>query len=188
MSLNNQSNRLYGLGRREEAQAAIEEAVTIRRQLAQARPDAFLPDLAMALNNQSTACGWAVGGGAGRDRGSRSLYRQLAQARPDAFLPDFAAALNNQSGCLSGLGRWQEALAAIEEAAGIYRQLAQARPDAFLPDLAMALNNLASTLSSLNRPAEASVIREEATAAIGTMAQRSAERASEETNAQPSDP
>ena len=50
-------------------------------------------------------------------------------------------ALNNQSGCLSGLGRREEALAAVEEAAGIYRQLAQARPDAFLPDLAMALNN-----------------------------------------------
>jgi hypothetical protein len=27
------------------------EAVEIRRQLAEARPDAFLPDLAMSLNN-----------------------------------------------------------------------------------------------------------------------------------------
>ena len=86
------------------------------------------------------------------------------------------------------LGRREEALAAIEEAAGIYRQLAQARPDAFLPDLATALNNLARALSSLDRPAEASVIREEANAAIGTLARLSADRASEETNAQPSDP
>ena len=37
---------------------------------------------------------------------------------------------------LADLGRREEALAAIEEAAGIYRQLAEARPDAFLPDLA----------------------------------------------------
>ena len=44
--------------------------------------------------------------------------------------------LNNQSGRLAELGRREEALAAIEEAAGIYRQLAEARPDAFLPDLA----------------------------------------------------
>jgi tetratricopeptide (TPR) repeat protein len=47
------SNRLGDLGWREEALAAAEEAVTIRRQLAQARPDAFLPNLASALNNQS---------------------------------------------------------------------------------------------------------------------------------------
>ena len=33
--------------------AAIEEATTIRRQLAAARPDAFQPDLATALSNQS---------------------------------------------------------------------------------------------------------------------------------------
>src|ERR1039457_82062 len=52
-SLNNQSNRLAALGRREDALAAIDEAVTIRRQLADARPDAFLPHLASALNNQS---------------------------------------------------------------------------------------------------------------------------------------
>ncbi|MGO8883313.1 MAG: hypothetical protein ACLQI7_06365, partial [Streptosporangiaceae bacterium] len=47
------SNRLGELGRREEALAAVEEAVTIRRQLAAARPDAFLPALAASLNNQS---------------------------------------------------------------------------------------------------------------------------------------
>ncbi len=47
------SNRLGVLGRWEEALAAIEEAVTIRRQLARDRPAAFLPDLATALNNQS---------------------------------------------------------------------------------------------------------------------------------------
>ena len=58
------SNRLGDLGRREEALAAIEEAVTIYRQLAQARPDAFLPDLAAALNNQSAA--WLTWGGGRR--------------------------------------------------------------------------------------------------------------------------
>jgi len=37
------------LGRREEALAAAQEAVAIRRQLAQQHPEAFLPDLAMSL-------------------------------------------------------------------------------------------------------------------------------------------
>ena len=44
---------LGDLGRREEALTAIDEAVTAYRALAEARPDAFLPDLAMSLNNQS---------------------------------------------------------------------------------------------------------------------------------------
>ena len=112
------SNRLADLGRREEALAAIEEAVTIHRQLAEARPDAFLPDLATSLNNQSVRLA---------DLGRReealaaieeavTIRRQLAQARPDAFLPDLATSLNNQSTCLADLGRREEALAAIEEA------------------------------------------------------------------------
>ena len=49
--LNNLAIRLSDLGRREEALNAAEKAVRIYRQLAQARPDAFLPDLAMSLNN-----------------------------------------------------------------------------------------------------------------------------------------
>ena len=46
--LNNLANRLSALGRREEALAKAQEAVRIYEQLAQARPDAFLPDLAMS--------------------------------------------------------------------------------------------------------------------------------------------
>jgi len=49
--LNNLSGRLAVLGRREDALAVIEQAVTINRQLAQARPDAFLPQFASSLNN-----------------------------------------------------------------------------------------------------------------------------------------
>jgi len=45
------------LGRREQALAASEEAVAIRRRLAEARPDAFLPDLATSLNNLSNRLG-----------------------------------------------------------------------------------------------------------------------------------
>ena len=39
------------LGRREDALAAAQEAIDIYRRLAAERPDAFLPDLAMSLNN-----------------------------------------------------------------------------------------------------------------------------------------
>ena len=53
MALNNQSRRLAELGHQVEAVAAATDAVTIYRELATTRPDAFRPGLAMALGNQS---------------------------------------------------------------------------------------------------------------------------------------
>ena len=72
-SLNNLAVRLAALGRREDALAAIQEAVAIYRELAAARPDAFRPDLATSLNNLSLPAGrpGPAGGGAGRDPGGR---------------------------------------------------------------------------------------------------------------------
>lgn len=76
-----------------------------------------------------------------------------------------AISLDVQSRRLVDLGRREEALAVIEQSAGIYRQLAEVRPDEFLDNLARSLCNLADTLSSLDRDAEAWAIREEADAA-----------------------
>ena len=54
MSLNNLSIQRPGdLGRRAEALAAIQEAASVYRELAAARPDAFRPNLAASLNNLS---------------------------------------------------------------------------------------------------------------------------------------
>ena len=148
---------LGALGRREEALTAIDEAVTAYRDLAGARPDAFLPDLASSLNNQSNQLS-----GLGRREEALTaineavtIRRALAGARPDAFLPDLASSLNNQSNQLSGLGRREEALTAINEAVTIRRALAGARPDAFLPDLASSLNNQSNGLAALGRREEA---------------------------------
>jgi tetratricopeptide (TPR) repeat protein len=91
--------------------------------------------------------------------------QQVTQYRADAVdgEPDaasrLAGSLNNLSLRLGDLGRREEALAAIQEAAGVYRELAAARPDAFRPDLAGSLNNLSLRLGGLGR-------REEALAAI----------------------
>jgi tetratricopeptide (TPR) repeat protein len=158
------STLLAALGRREEALAAIEEAVSIHRDLAAAHPDTFRPALASSLSNQS---------GRLAELGRReealaaieeavSIRRNLAAARPGAFRPDLAASLNNLSSCLVGLGRYEEALAAVEEAAATYRDLAAARPDAFGPDLAASLNNQSVFLAELGRPVEALAAIEEA--------------------------
>ncbi|MFD5723204.1 tetratricopeptide repeat protein [Streptomyces sp. NPDC127036] len=163
-SLNNLAVRLGKLGRREDALAAVEESVAVRRELAAVRPDAFLPVLATSLNNLSAL----LGGLGRREDGLTAVeeavtaYRQLAAARPDAFLPDLATSLNNLSILLGGLGRLEDALAAVEEAVIIHRQLAAVRPDAFLPNLAMSLNNLSVRLGELGRHEDALAAIEEA--------------------------
>jgi tetratricopeptide (TPR) repeat protein len=121
--------------------------------LAQANPDAYLPDLAGSVNNLASRLA-----DLGRQQEALTLaqravdlYRELAQANPDAYLPDLAAAVNNLALSLADLEQQQEALAPAQEAVEIRRGLAQANPDACLPDLAMSVNNLALLLADLGR-------------------------------------
>nr|WP_237557909.1 tetratricopeptide repeat protein [Streptomyces sp. SID5470] len=144
-SLNNLANRLGDVGRHEDGLTAIEEAVSIRRTLAEARPDAFLPNLAMSLNNLAIRLG---------DLGRRedgltaieeavAAYRTLAEARPDAFLPNLAMSLNNLAVQLGDLGQREDGLTAIEEAVRIRRTLAMSRPDVYGPKLEHSLQVMA---------------------------------------------
>jgi hypothetical protein len=110
-------------------QVAAEMAVvltSIHRRLAETRPDAYLPDLAMSLNSLSNRLDLL-----GRREEALTpveeavtIRRGLAEAQPDAHLPDLAMSLNNLSNRLDALGRREEALAAVEEAATIHRRLA----------------------------------------------------------------
>jgi tetratricopeptide (TPR) repeat protein len=155
--LNNLAIRLSALGRREEALDKVQEAARIYEQLANAWPDAFLPDLAMSLHNLATRLSELGRREEALDKAQEAvrIREQLAKARPDAFLPDLAMSLNNLANRLSDLGQREEALDKAQEAVRIREQLAKARPDAFLPDLAMSLNNLANRLSDLGRREEA---------------------------------
>ena len=158
MSLNNLSNRLADLGRREDALAAIEEATGIYRELAWADPDEFRRRLATSLTNLSNRLA-----GLGRNEDALAaieeatgIYRELARARPDAFNPaDLAASLTNLSNRLADLGRPEDALAASGEATGIYQELARARPDAYRPDLAASLNTVSVRLARVGRNEDA---------------------------------
>ena len=100
MSLNNLSNRLAGLGRREEALAAIGEAVTVYRQLA-AAPARRVHPRPRHVAEQPVGARLAELGR--REEALAAIdeavtaYRQLAAARPDAFTPDLAMSLNNLS-------------------------------------------------------------------------------------------
>jgi tetratricopeptide (TPR) repeat protein len=166
--------RLSNLGRREEALAASQEAVDIRRRLAQTRPDAFLPDLASSLNN----LGIRLSNLGRREEALAAsqeavdIRRRLAQTRPDAFLPDLASSLNNAGAMLSNLGRREEALAASQEAVDLYRRLAQTRPDAFLPDLASSLSVTSDILASLDRRVEAAQVAHQALECLAPFVER----------------
>ncbi|HLH68398.1 MAG TPA: tetratricopeptide repeat protein [Candidatus Dormibacteraeota bacterium] len=156
-SLNNLSNRLGELGRREEALEAVQEAVRLYRPLAEQRPEALRPDLAGFLNNLSIRLS-ELGQREEALQASQEaveLYRPLVERRPDAFRPHLARFLNNLSLRLAELGRPEEALQAIQEAVELRRSLAERHPDAFRPDLALSLNNLSIRLGELGRREEA---------------------------------
>jgi hypothetical protein len=86
---------LSELGRREEALAKAQEAVRIREQLAQSRPDAFLPDLAMSCGARGMVYvsmgrhAEAVSSFAQGIRVLTPLFRQMPQAFAELMMKLF---------------------------------------------------------------------------------------------------
>jgi hypothetical protein len=86
--------RLAQAGRQDEALAATEEAVTLRRALAATNPAVFNPDLALSLNNlgnRLSKLGRHEEALAATEE-AVTLYRALAAANPAASNPDLARA------------------------------------------------------------------------------------------------
>jgi tetratricopeptide (TPR) repeat protein len=149
--------RLAYAGRREEALASSEEAVTIFRQLAQSDPDAHLPGLAKSLNDLGTRLlqlGRREEALAPSEE-AVTIFRQLAQSDPVTYLSGLAASLNVLGVLLSELGRREDALPPTARAAHFRRLMAMANPGDYLPDLATSLNNLGARLAELGRCEEA---------------------------------
>ncbi|MDC0678849.1 tetratricopeptide repeat protein [Sorangium atrum] len=151
--LNNLGKMQSELGQREAALASAQEAVTIRRTLAEQQPSAFLPDLALGLNNLGKTLSELGQREAALASTQEAVtrYRTLAEQQPDAFLPYLALSLNNLGAMQSALGQWETALVATQEAVAIRRTLAERQPDAFLPYLALSLNNLGAMQSELGQ-------------------------------------
>jgi len=151
-------------GNHEEALAASKRAVDRYRELAGERPDTFLPDLAMSLDN----LGNRLSDVGHREealevtRESVEIYRKFAGARPDVRLADLAVSLNNLGNRLGDVGRREEALEVTRESVEIRRKLVAACPGVLLPDLAGSLNNLGKCLSDLGHRDEALEVTREA--------------------------
>ncbi|MCM1943587.1 tetratricopeptide repeat protein [Streptomyces sp. G3] len=142
----------------------IEEAVAIRRPLAQADPATHRPGLAASLT---------ILGNVLADLGRRQealaaskeaaeLYRHLVRTDSVARLPDLALALTNLAARLHQSGRGHEAIAPAQEAVSIRRRLAEADPGAYLPHLALSLSNLGGHFTEVGRLHEALTPVEEA--------------------------
>ena len=148
--LNNYSNDLRAVGRREEALAAIGEAVGIYQDLAKAQPDVFLPSLAMSLVNLAGRL-YEVGRKEKALTVSEEAVKLCRDLSNGALSPYLAIALSNRGVVLNGLGFNREAVAAAREAVDIYQKLDAEYPDVFLPGLAGSLNNLSNSLEDLGR-------------------------------------
>ncbi|WP_131738250.1 tetratricopeptide repeat protein, partial [Actinomadura roseirufa] len=149
--------RLSHAGQRAHALVEGGQAVRIWRPLAAANRAAYLPDLAMSLNNHAALLA---------ETGQREeaiavsqeavdAYRHLAAANRAAYLPNLAASLNNHALRLAETGQREEAIAVSLEAVELRRGLAAANRAAYLPDLAASLNNHALRLAETGQREEA---------------------------------
>ncbi|MEU0382709.1 tetratricopeptide repeat protein, partial [Streptomyces cyaneofuscatus] len=113
-SLTNLGAELSGVGRREDALTAAEEALEIYRRLAASNPAAYNPDLAHCLSffawvsyeaRQDPSVALRATGEA------VEIYRRFVAAVPARFLPPLRSVLGLQADLLRRLGRAQEARA-----------------------------------------------------------------------------
>ncbi|WP_438014204.1 tetratricopeptide repeat protein [Sorangium sp. So ce315] len=106
---------------REAALASTQEAVEQYRKLAATQPAAFLPDLAMSLNNlglMQSELGQCEAALASTQEAVEQ-YRKLAAGQDAAFLPHLVTSLNNLGAIQSELGQREGALASTQEAVDI---------------------------------------------------------------------
>ncbi|MET8049010.1 SEC-C metal-binding domain-containing protein, partial [Streptosporangium sp. NPDC005286] len=125
---------LSGVGDKRGAVELVREAAELHRRLAEAEPEAYLPDLAISLANLGTLLS-GVGDKRGAVRPVREaveVYRRLAEAEPEAYLPGLALSLLRYARvCSETETDLPAGLSAAEETIGHYRRLAGELPEAF---------------------------------------------------------
>jgi tetratricopeptide (TPR) repeat protein len=172
-ALNNLGLLYRATQRMNQAEEAFAEALAVYRKLAQANPDAWLPDIAATLNNLANLYSDTERMMQAEQAYAEALdlHRKLAQANPGVYLPDVAMTLNNLAMLLSDTQRTNQAEQAYAEALAILRKLAQANPDAYLPYVATTLNNLAGLYSVTQRMNQAEEAYSEALGARRKLAE-----------------
>jgi tetratricopeptide (TPR) repeat protein len=114
-------------------EAALDACIKAPQEIAKKNPDAFLPDLAMSLNNLGNALS-ALGqreDALEAAKQASDVYRQLAKKNPDAFLPNLATSLGALGRVLQSLDRDDEAAGAFHEGLQSIAPFFKALPQAF---------------------------------------------------------
>lgn len=142
--LNNLGNLYRANNKMPEAEKALNEAMSIRRQLADKNPDIFLLYLANTLNNigEYYRLNNKMPEAENAYTEALSIRRKLADKNPDTYLPNVAETLNNLGNYFRANQKMPEAEKALIEALSIGRQLVARNPDAFMANMAGTLNNL----------------------------------------------
>lgn len=164
---------LYRANRPADALPHAQKAVAAYRELAEADPDCYLPDLARSLTSLGVPLAQL---GPKADalpiaQEAVTVNQELAEADPDRYLPDLARSLNNLGCTLADLGRPADALPNLREAVTIHQELAPASPP-----LAQSLFNLGITFSQLGCPRDALPMAEEAVSIYRELATASPDR------------
>ena len=152
---------LSALGQHEQALTAAQEAADLYRGLAQAQPQAFLPDLARSLNNLGlmlSALGRREEALAATQE-AVEIHRKLAQANPQAFLPNLAGSLNNLGDRLKESGQSEQALAAYEEAVRILAPFYLRLPSAFEDWMRYMVRDYVEACQAAGREPDAALVQ-----------------------------
>ena len=133
--------------RMEESRRHLEQALAMRRVLAQKNPNTYLPDMAVTLNNLANLARSENNVEEARRYYEEGLqiHSQLAEQNLDPYPGDRAQALANLGYLERSKLENDRALLHFQTALEIYRQLAQQNPDQYLPSVAEVLNGLAVT-------------------------------------------
>jgi tetratricopeptide (TPR) repeat protein len=93
-----------------EAEAAYQEALSVRRELAQPNPEANLPAVATTLNNLAVLYSdtQRMKEAEAAYQEALSVRREFAHANPEANLPDVAGTLNNLANLYRDTQRMKE--------------------------------------------------------------------------------
>ena len=152
------------LKRYDEAQEAYEEALTLRKKLAQNNPERYNLDLAWTYNNLGVLYKKlnALEEAKSMHFKAFELRKALAEKDSEKYTFYVTCSMHNLGELYGSLKQTDKAKKYFEEAIKIRRKLLPQNPKKYLPALATTLNDLAKLYADTKKPAKARVLYEEA--------------------------
>jgi tetratricopeptide (TPR) repeat protein len=163
-TLNNLGNLYRAQNEFEKAASSYEEALGIRRKLAEVNPQSYEPYVAGTLNNLGNLyrAQNEFEKAASSYEEALGIRRKLAEVNPQSYEPYVAGTLNNLGNLYRAQNEFEKAASSYEEALGIRRKLAEVNPQSYEPYVAGTLNNLGNLYRAQNEFEKAASSYEEA--------------------------